>query len=76
MKYLVIAAIIFGTALACFGVYALFSGVVMIRDSGRMEAPTSGTIGLIYTLIAILAFGCAAFLFYWASASNKSKRDE
>jgi predicted Co/Zn/Cd cation transporter (cation efflux family) len=71
MKYGVILTLIFGTVLAGFGVYALFLAVGMIRDGSNVDEPMLGIRSLIFLLIAIVAFACAAVLLFWASNRNK-----
>ena len=63
--------LIFGTVLAGFGVYALFLAVRIMSDSSRADEPILGIRSLIFLLIAIVAFACAAVLLFWASNRNK-----
>jgi len=71
MKYGAILSLILGTALAGFGVYALFLAVGMIRDSSKANEPILGIRSLIFLLLGIVAFACAAVLLFWASNRNK-----
>ena len=74
MKYGVILTLIFGTVLAGFGVYALCLAVGMIRDGSKVDEPMLGIRSLIFLLIAIVAFACAAVLLFWASNRNKRNK--
>ena len=74
MKYGAILPLIFGTILAAFGVYALFMAVEIMRDSSRADEPILGIRSLIFLLLGIVAFACAAVLLFWASNRNRKNK--
>ncbi len=74
MKYGAILTLILGTVLAGFGVYALFLAVGIMRDSSKVDEPILGIRSLIFLLMPIVAFACAAVLLFWASNRNKGNK--